>query len=242
MNPSPGDKYYRVVTNPKDPEDYIPPVAVKGGPILDLISDESAICDMLCVSLIVMPTSDELRGNTESDLENLVDRYGLSAIHFSDIFGRKKMLGNRTENFLTDYCEIVSTVKMVARALCRDKDELLRELGETEMEQELLYFQLFWNNFHRILPALLPHSVVHIWWEQEHNLSVNLGKRLIRKLYSGIWGIDDEGLNGQVCSICRHPFFFSKRALFFSSASDLAAYVTNKVSFSLWKGVPEKNT
>src|SRR5271157_5089416 len=50
----------------------------------------------------------------------------------------------------SDYCEIVSTVKMVARALCRDKDELLRELGETEMEQELLYFQLFWNNFHRI--------------------------------------------------------------------------------------------
>jgi len=218
--------------------DYIKPVIKEGGDRVDIISDESCLNGHLSVSLIILPTEKQKRERIELLLEQLISKYNLKNIHFTDIFGRKKILGAKTESFLSEYCSIVRKVHMSCVVLYRNKDQLLKEIKEKETSIEELYFILFWNSFEMVLPALRSNSIIHIYHEQENNFSKGFIRKSIDKLLSGI----DQCMPSTniYYSICKHPNFFSKKALMFSSLSDLVAYSTNRIGYKIFKGVPEQ--
>jgi hypothetical protein len=256
-------KYYKLtkVDDPKDQSplslelfkrtgyyasDYIKPVIKGGGQLYTILSDESEFKKHLCVSLLILPFMELISiPSLESDLVKLVHEYNIEFIHFTDIFGQYRVLGGKRNEFIDKYVGIVSKIpNMACLSLSKGKDEILNNLGRTDITNEELFYQLFWNNFERIIPAFNNEDIFHIWLEQEYDLDNtkkhkdNAGK-LIRNLYSGIHYIDLK-FPERYISICKYPLFYSKKALLYSSLSDLVAYASNKIQNKIDTGVPKK--
>lgn len=221
--------------------DYIKPVIKEGGHLFNIISDESIFKNHYSVSLIMMPfLENNFLQTTEAKLSDLVKQYSIKTIHFTDIFGSKKILQNKRNDFLKRYEEIVKTIPMSCLSISKNKDKLLLEMGMHDASDEELFFSLFWNSFERIIAVLDNHNIFHIYVEQEYDLNPNkyrdIALKLFEKLYSGInqlYGKYPE----KYISICKHPHFFSKQALLYSSLSDLVAYVANKIQYKIDVGV-----
>lgn len=223
--------------------DYIKPVIKEGGDLLSIISDESKFKDHYSVSLIIMPfLENKFLQTTEQKLMELIKLYSIEAIHFSEIFGSKKILKDKRNAFLEKYVEIVKTIPMSCLSISKNKDNLLREMGITSASDEGLFFSLFWNSFERVISALSDYNVFHIHFEQEYDLNPkkyrDIGLRLFEKLYSGLDQLYDRYPDKYI-SICKHPHFFSKQALLYSSLSDLIAYAGNKLQYKIDSGIPE---
>ena len=96
----------------------------------------------------------------------------------------------------------------------------------------------FWNCINSIANALGENSIYHLCNEQAHSLSPNslesVGKNLFDHLHSGISQMNPK----KYFSICKHPHFFSKEAILYSSLSDISAYTTNKIQQKIEAEIP----
>jgi len=227
------------------PNYYNKPVIKEGGNIVEIISDEAEFKEHYCVSLIITPFLEKkFKQSIEEKLENLISVYGLDDIHFTDIFNRKSKIRDKRNEFLQKYAEIISGIKnMCCLSISKNKIELLNEMDTEEITDEELFHTLFWNLFERVIIPFRDHSIFHIWFEQEYSLSIKsmnrIAKRLIGKLNSGIDHINNKYPEKYI-SILKYPLFFSKKALLYSSLSDLVAYVSNKIQHKIDSGIPIK--
>jgi len=175
----------------------------------------------------------------EKRLEKLVADYGISSIHFSDLFGRKQLLEPmRRKQFLVDYAKIVSEIPLFCTSFSTPRRKVLSKVGDIFQSLDDLYTTLRWSNLERIVPILRPYSVIHVFTEQENNFTNAYGDRLILRLHQWVQG--SEALKRSGHSVCINPFVFTKEALLYSSLADLVAYVSNKVQSKIDHGVPEK--
>jgi hypothetical protein len=222
--------------------DYVKPVVRLGGSILHILSDESRIEDTFCVSMIFFEPIHEQITMTEKKLRALVQNYGLERIHFNELIGRKKLLGDKTNEFLSSYKSILlgaPPMSCMARFLTKD-DAITLGL---EADEEI-YFTLFWNAIQDIIDTFPPYCIIHIYTEQDGSVtnsdgsySREYGERLIAKLYSGLQQMPH--YTSKYFSICKHPRTFTKEMLLWSSLADLVAYGTNKIVFRQQRGVPD---
>jgi len=224
--------------------DYIKPVIKEGGNLLSIISDESKFKDYYSVSLIIMPfLENQLLQSKERKLVDLAALYSIDAIHFTEIFGSKNILKDKRNEFLEKYVEIVKTIPMSCSSISKNRTKLLQEMGIAGASDEDLFFSLFWNSFEGVVSTFGDYNVFHIHFEQEYDLNPkkyrDIGIRLFQKLYSGINQLYDRHPEKYV-SICKHPHFFSKQALLYSSLSDLIAYIGNKLQYKIDSRIPEK--
>lgn len=223
--------------------DYIKPVIQVGGDIVSIIADESIFKGHFSSGLIILPyLKKEFQNKLETELEELVKKYKISYIHFKSIFGRERILNNNTNSFLKEYSAIVSKVPMTCLSISKSKDALLTEMEAVTMSNEDIFFSLFWNNFERAIPAFQNHSILHIWIEQEYSLEPttykNVAEKLFKKLYSGIDSLYSR-IPDKYMSICKHPHFFTKKALYYSSLSDFLAYSSNKLQNKIDAGISD---
>jgi hypothetical protein len=250
----PGNKYYRLFIDAGEPQDlsvvssqfhavtgcyaneYVPPVESLGD-IFTVISDESAFKGHSCISVVLMTYEEASRKikECESRLEALCNEYKIKDIHFTDIIGRKS-LGRAVNEFLHKYVAILGEGEIWASTFSVNKSDFLSGLQFENVSDRELYFILFWNVMEFIVEQVPPGSIFHLNFEQENNLTVNLATEYIGKLHDGI--NQCQSLKERRASICRHPYFFSKRALLFSSLSDLAAYSNNVLQQKLDAGIP----
>lgn len=222
------------------PDDYIHPVTEEGGEIVNIVVDESEFKNHFSVALVILPIEYKTPTKTEKELENLIKNYGLDNIHFTEIFGQK-VLGARRDQFLEDFTSIVEPIPMSCFSISKDLDSIKRALGEDSPTREEIYHCLLWSCLEAIVEAFPEHSIFHVHTEQEHSMDGDLraiGESYFNKLYGGIEQLSER--QRKKFSICKHPHFFSKQALFFSSIADLLAYGGNKLQNKIDKGVPEK--
>jgi hypothetical protein len=256
-------KYYRLIKmdDPKDQSplslelhkitgyyvsDYIKPVIKGGGQLYTILSDESEFKKHYCVSLLILPFM-ELKSipSIESELVKLVHEYNIEFIHFTDIFGQNKVLGDKRNEFIDKYVSIASKVpNMICLSLSKNKDKILLDLGRKEITNEKLYSLLFWNTFERIIPAFNDEDLFHIYKEIQFDLedTKKHKENAIKFINDLDYGMQylHEKFPDRYISICKYPQFFSKKALLYSSLSDLIAYASNKIQNKIDIGVPKK--
>jgi len=249
----PGNKYFRLLRNKSASQDlsemsvqlksmtgyyaddYIPPVTEIRN-IFNIISDESAFKGHSGVSCMLLPYTKNHKIDVYEDaLESLCHEFGITKIHFADIFGQG-ILGTRRKNFLNKFIEIVKDKEKWAISFSANRKNFLSGLSLPDASDRDLYFLLFWNTVERIVEMLPSKCVFHIYFEQDNYLSSNLMKEYIAKLNDGI--LQCQSLKDKQSSICKHPLFFSKKAFLYSSLSDLAAYSNTFLQQKLDHGIP----
>lgn len=222
------------------PDDYMYPVIENSGEIVSILVDESEFKKHFAVALVILPIEYKTPTKIESSLERLIHDYSLDNIHFSEIFGQR-ILGHRRDEFLNEFISIVNPIPMSCIAISQNIEKIKRVAAKSTSSREAIYHCLLWNCVEKIIKVFPEHSVFHIHTEQEHSMNGNLrsiGESYFNKLHSGIKHISTR--QDKKFSICKHPHFFSKQALFFSSVSDLAAYGTNKIQNKIDNGVPNR--
>jgi len=249
----PGNKYYRVYIGKGGShdlsdlsvrlqsmtgyyaDDYIPPATTIKN-IYNIISDESTFKGHSGVSCVLLPYSENTKVEVyENALGSLCQEFGISRIHFADIFGQNT-LGTRRRDFLKKFIEIVNGKEKWTISFSANRTNFLAGLSVPDVSDRELYFLFFWNAVERIVEMLPSKSVFHIYFEQDNYLSIDLVKEYIGKLYNGI--LQCQSLKDKQSSICKHPLFFSKKALLYSSLSDLAAYSNTFLQQKLDLGIP----
>lgn len=253
----PGNKYYRLhiestshdlsitskllhsITGYYADEYIVPATTIQN--IFNVISDESAFKGHNGVSAVVLPIVDKNQNaakdsdNLETELEQLCKDYAIDKIHFTDILGHNS-LGERRRDFLKSYVAIVSKKELWAVSFSINQSEFSHQLALPNISERELYFILFWNIMENIAEMLPNRSIFHVYFEQDNNLSTNLVNEYIHKIYDGLKQC--KTLEEKQDSICKHPLFFSKKALFYSSLADLAAYSNNVIQQKLDSGIP----
>jgi hypothetical protein len=236
---SPLSMKFRAITS-HGIEYYHPPLTSEHQDIVSIISDESEFNGRLCVSHILLwYLSTNKLATYETKLDNLIALYGIPSIHFTELFGQKRILAPiQRRQFLIDYAKIVSEIPLFCTSFSVSRSEVLHEVGDIFQKTDDLYTAIRWSNLERIVPILRHHSVIHIFTEQENNLTDKYGQNLILRLHQWIQGSEVVKNSGH--SVCTNPFVFSKKALLYSSLADLVAYASNKVQAKIASGIPEK--
>lgn len=253
----PTQKYYRVHVNTGHVHD-LSPISLKLHSITEcfsdeyilparsiqnifkVLTDESAFKGHYGVSVVLMRwiSPVEMEQKYEQPLEELCRQYKIDCIHFRDIFG-ENILGSSRNHFLKKFVEIVSPANLKAYSLSSEKKSLIAQspsyLNVTDKE---LFFVIFWNVLEYLVALLPPGSIFHIYWERDNNVSWPLAHEYVNRLYEGL--TQCFVLKRMLASICRHPVFFSKKALFCSSVADLAAYANNLVQQKIDNEIPLK--
>lgn len=223
--------------------DYIKSVRKHGGNLFTIISDESEFKNNFCVSLVILPFLDKnYLVNLENSLEKLIREYNIINIHFTDIFGKKNILGKRKSEFLDKYVDIVSKIPMSCLSISKNKEAILLDLQERNASYEDIYFALFWLNFERVMTAFPDDDIYHISVEQEYDMNnpqkyEDNARSTFNKLYLGIDQLYNKYPDRHI-SICKHPSFFSKKALLYSSLADMVAYTSNKIQQKIDSDIP----
>src|SRR6266516_3248890 len=107
--------------------DYVKPVIKEGGDLLTIISDESKFKDHYSVSLIILPfLENQFLQSAEKKLVDLVALYSIDKIHFTDLFGSKKILKDKRNEFLEKYVEIVKSIPMTCLSISKNRTQLLK--------------------------------------------------------------------------------------------------------------------
>lgn len=222
------------------PDDYIDPVKTQGGQIVNIIVDESIFKGHYSVALVIAPIDLTVPKEVEAKLEVLIKKYNLNRIHFNEIFG-KKALGAKRDSFISEYESIISQIPLSCVTVSKNINELEDNVLSKNSTNEEIFHSLLWSCFQNIITVFPENSIFHIHTEQEYSFDGDLGvigRKYFEKLYSGIAHTKSE--QTKYFSVCKHPHFFTKNALLFSSISDLLAYGSNKLQNKIDSGVPHK--
>jgi hypothetical protein len=220
-------------------DDYLPKVTVEGGDLLTIIADESEFKGHVGVGIVLLPQLESaLFTRIESELESLISDAGITRLHFADFSKRNRRVRVPAGEVFGRYAEIVRRVPLACLAISKARVELVKSFTEGEYSNEELFHSLFWNNVRRATPGLAPNSIVHIYREIENNITIESARRDFDKLLAGMEHLSD--YTSSPPSICRHPLLFTKRALFYSSLADLAAYSNNVIQQKIDSGIPLK--
>ncbi|WP_312648080.1 YecA family protein [Aminipila sp.] len=205
------------------PDDYIKPIKSLGEVIYVLI-DESNIGDCYSVGgIVVLESEIEKNKDVYGELQNLVEKYQIDTIHFTEIFGHKKILGDKRREFLKEYADIVNKINLVPFTVCKRKDEIENLLNLKSISTEQCYMALTWLMMFNILIYLItqygPELIIEMWRENDN---VTVDKRILHQ--QNIAGIIEKFPFANI-SIYKDYIVFSKRELLFSSLTDFIAYL-----------------
>lgn len=206
------------------PDDYIKPIR-EIGEVFYVLIDESNIEKYYSIGGIVVRKS-EINNNliVKSKLIDLVENYNIDYIHFTDIFRRKNILGNKRQEFIKEYIDIVKVLDIKAFSVCMREDEITEFVGEKSLTKEQCYMALTWKLMFNILIYLIwkygENLIIEMWRESEN---ITTDKRLLHQY--NISGIIEKFPFANI-SIYRHYLIFHKEELLFSSLSDFIAYLT----------------
>lgn len=206
------------------PDDYINPVTIINDVVYVLI-DESNIEDNYAVSGIVVLNSEiEQNQKVKIELRELVDKYNVDYIHFTDIMGRKKILGNKKKFFINEYINIVKGLELKSFSVCMSEAELKKWLRLNSITKEQCYNALTWKMMFNVL-IYATHKygndlIIEMWRESEN---ITKEKRILHQV--NIKGIIDKFPFANI-SIYRHYIMFYKEEILYSSLSDFIAYLT----------------
>lgn len=225
-NPSEFEKTVKEYTG-HYPDDYIKPISGLA-PIFYILIDESRLHNHYAVSGIVIK-KDELENKMSiySDLNKLAEDYYIDGFHFTDIFGRTRVLQDKTDGFIDKYSEVVNKLEMYPFSICKTKEEVEELQKYSGMTDEQVFISLQWQLMFKIFKFMLwkydINLIVHMWREQEN---ITIEKRLLHQ----------ENIRGLLAtfpfaniSIYRHYEIFMKKEILFSSLSDLVAYFTTRI-------------
>jgi hypothetical protein len=206
------------------PDDFINPIRFIGE-IIYILIDESNIDDYYAVSgIIVLKSEIEKNQNIKCKLNDLVDKYNIDNIHFTDIFGRKKVLGAKKKAFLKEYVELVKGLDLKSFSVCMSEAELKNYLKVKSVTKEQCYIALVWKMMFDILIYLISqygHNLIIEMWRENENITDE--KRILHQI-----NINDliKSFPFANISIYRHYLIFMKEEILFSSLSDFVAYLT----------------
>lgn len=222
-------------------DDYIKPVVAGGGEIVCLLSDESTTKDFYSVSIIITKYKwDDEFQSLEGKLEKLLSKYNIRHIHFPKIFGRTEGSLNpqQRRSFAVDYYEAVKDTPLACLSFTQHREDL-KKISESNSDNDL-FLQLFLNAVQHTIAPFPQNSIFHIYREQTLDLGAIPTReqqlRLIMEHTGGINAVLER--SDKYFSFCKHPQYFTKRALFPSSVSDLAAYSSSVIENQLERRVP----
>ena len=206
------------------PSDFITPIKTLTD-VIYIIIDESSLNDYYCVSGVVVLKS-ELDNNLKvnADLHNLIEKYNIDYIHFTEIFGRDNLLGINKHKFIGEFTNIVNQLNTIPFTTCMAKDEICSWLKTTDVTTEQCYIALTWKLIFNILIYCITtygnNLIIEIWRESDNTTNE---KRLLHQQncidllkYFPFANI----------SFYKDYLIFSKRNILFSSLADLVAYTT----------------
>jgi hypothetical protein len=209
------------------PDDYINPISGLA-PIFYILIDESRLHNYYAVSGIVIKKDEvESKMSIYSNLNKLAEDYYVDGFHFTDIFGRKRVLKDKTDNFIDRYSQIVNKLEMYPFSICKTKEEVEKLQNNSGMSDEQVFIFLQQQLMYKILKFMLwnygINLIIHIRREQEN---ITIEKRLLHQQNIRILLSIFPHAN---ISIYRHYEIFMKKEILFSSLSDLVAYFTTKI-------------
>jgi len=220
------------------PNDYIKPVRYFSENIFNVYSDESFFKGHYCVSVIVMQANKTLQKQINRELNSLVEKYEIDTIHFTDLF-RKKQLGNKRDQFINEFTDIVSKVNLTCLAMSENRDTMLNFFNKGDIKDEIIYHNMFWLVMEELISSAKDDYVINIWKEQENNFTSQHTIDIQNKLIEGIKYIYMR-YPEKYFSICKYPTIFMKKELLMSSLADLIAYSVNKIQNKIDNGIPTK--
>lgn len=220
------------------PDDYIKPVT-KLVPIFYILMDESKLNNRYSVSGIVV-SKEELDNKAfiKLKLRDLAENYYIDGVHFTEIFGRSKVLKDKTNDFIEEYSKIVNQIEMYPFSVCKRKEEVEEYQNHKGMNDEQIFISLQWQIMFKIFKFMIwkygINFIVHIWREQEN---ITVEKRLLHQ--KNIIGLLETFPFANI-SIYRHYEIFMKTEILHSSLSDLVAYFTTRFRSGNDDNKPEK--
>lgn len=203
-----------------------------------VVIDESNIGDYYAVGgFVVLKSEDDKNLEVRSRLTKLVRQYNIDYIHFTEIYGRQKVLGDKRKAFIKEYIDIVKGLNFKPFTVCMNENEIKDLIKVTSITKEQCYIVLTWLLMDRVLRFLMPkydNIIIELWRETEN---ITLEKRELHQ----------ENARGIInhypfihISMLRHYIVFSKEEILFSSLSDLIAYMTIGLYPKLQQKVPIK--
>jgi|GEM_PF-3303083 len=235
-NPSEFEKAVKEYTG-HYPDDYINPIKVKA-PIFYIFIDESRLNNHYAVSGIVV-SKDELdsKKNINTILDKLAEEYYVDNFHFTEIFGRTKVLGEKINDFINEYSEVVSQLEMYPFSVCKTKNEVEEYQKFNGMSDEQIFISLQWQLMFKIFKFIIwkfgVDFIVHMYREQEN---ITVEKRLLHQ--ENIVGLLEIFPFANI-SVYRHYEIFMKKNILPSSLSDLVAYFTTRIQVRNTKNISE---
>lgn len=223
------------------PDDYIEPIQdiEYYNDVIYVLIDESNIGDNYAISGIVITKSEiEQKIDVQAKLYKLVENYNIDYIHFTEIFGRDNILGNKKKDFIIEYTDLVSQINFVPFAVCMSKSEIEQWINESNISSDQCYQALTWK--------LMFNIIVYCTWKYGINLifemwrevdSLTASKRILHQINSS--GLIKDFPFAHI-SIYRHYQNFMKIMVLYSSISDFVAYLTCKIFPKIKSGVPER--
>jgi hypothetical protein len=236
-NASEFEKALKVYTG-NYPDDYFKPVT-NIAPIFYILMDESKLNNHYSVSGIVVSKQElDSKKFIKPKLEVLAENYNVDSFHFTEIFGRSKVLKSKTNDFIEEYSKLVMQIEMIPFSICKTKAEVDEYQNNKGINDEQIFISLQWQLMIKILKFMIwkfgSNFIVHMWREQE-NLTVE--KRLLHQ--ENIVGLLETFPFSNI-SIYRHYEIFMKTEILYSSLSDLVAYFTTRVQSRNDSNMPEK--
>src|SRR5665647_1503009 len=122
QNKSKFDKHVYNILN-HYPNEYNKPIK-NIGDVFYILVDESNIKNHYSIGGILIYKK-EVENNKilNSKLTNLVEKYFVDHIHFTDIFG-KRILGTKKTDFINEYIEIIKPLNIIPFTVCMNEDEI----------------------------------------------------------------------------------------------------------------------
>ena len=208
------------------PDDYIDPVLNIGEVIYVLIDEsKSKKSDYYAISGIVVLKSELDRNQiVNSKLNDLVEKYNIDYIHFTEIFGHSNVLGDRRKSFIKEYIDIIKGLELMPFAVCMNITEIKNWLNLDSVTEEQCYLALTWKIMFNILIYVIPkygtNIIIEMWRENDNTTDE---KRFLHQI--NISPLIKQFPKAHI-SIYRHYITFSKTEILFSSLSDFLAYLT----------------
>jgi len=221
------------------PDDYINPITTITD-VLYVLIDESNIGDYYAVSgIVVLKSEIERNIKVKSELRELVDKYNIDCVHFTEIFGRKKVLGDRKSAFIKEYINIVKSLDLKAFTVCLNESEIKSWLQLDSITKEQCYNALTWKLMFNILIYATDkygiNLIIEMWRESDN---ITNEKRILHQV--NVKGAIKDFPFANI-SIYRHYILFYKEEILFSSISDFIAYLTIGLYPKLKAGVSLKD-
>lgn len=209
------------------PNSYIQPVKSKA-PLIYILIDESKNDNFYAMSGIVYEANTV--GNlkvAKTKLRDLADEFEVDYFHFVDILGKRKIFGDRVDEFIYRYSEIVSKLKVTPFSFCRERSEVEKMHNRACMNDKEIYTSIQWELIDKILVYLVwkygPELIIHMMREQE-----NITEEKARLHYINAKQVQEKYPFAQI-SFYKYYDIFMKTEILNSSLSDLVAYTSTRI-------------